>query len=76
MSENFNELISVAIDLKIFFQIYRFEVCYDENGSYVDFRVLRVVDLPRLVSLAKGHVLKFFPEDDHLIVRLFERGNN
>lgn len=74
MSETFIELISIAIDLKKFFQIYRFEVIYDENGSYVDLSIARVVDLPRVDSLVKGLTLTLFPEGDRIIVRVYERG--
>lgn len=76
MSDTFNELISVAIDLKNYFQIYRFEVCYDRDGSYIDLSIARVVDLPRVDSLVKGLKLSLLPQGDRIIVRVYERGNS
>lgn len=43
------------------------------TGSFVDFHVQKVVNLPELIKLAGGLELKFFNYTDCMIVRLFER---
>ena len=44
-----------------------------KDGSFVDFHVQKVVNLPELIKLAGGLELKFFNDTDSMIVRLFER---
>lgn len=73
MTKNFQELIEKAYDIKVFFSLGSYELHHYEDGSYVDFYVLKVVDLPALIRLAGDLELKFFAENGRMIVRLFER---
>ena len=73
MTQTLQELIDRSYDIKVFFCIGSYELHHYEDGSFADFRVQKVVDLPTLVRLAGGLELKFFVENDQLIVRLFER---
>mgnify|MGYP003467707512 CR=1 FL=1 len=72
MSKSFQELIERAFDIKVFFRISCYELHHYEDGSYADFHVQKVVDLPTLIRLAGSLELKFFGGDGFMIVRLFE----
>ena len=73
MTQTLQELIERSFDLKVFFQLSSYELHQYEDGSYCDFHVQKVVDLPGLVHLAGGLELKFFHDTNSMIVRLFER---
>ena len=73
MTQTLQELIDRSYDIKVFFCIGSYELHHYEDGSFSDFRVQKVVNLKNLVQLAGGLELKFFVENDQLIVRLFER---
>lgn len=73
MKKSFQELIEKAYDIKVIFSLGSYELNHYEDGSFVDFHVQKVVDLPTLIRLAGDLELKFFAGDGHMIVRLFER---
>ena len=73
MSKNLEELIETAFDIKVFFSVSSYELHHYEDGSFVDFHVKKIVDLPTLINLANGLELKFFADDNAIIVRLFEK---
>lgn len=73
MTKNFQELIEKAYDIKVFFNLGSYVLNHYEDGSFVDFYVQKVVDLPALIRLAGDLELKFFAENGRMIVRLFER---
>ena len=73
MTKQLQELIETAFDVKVFFQTASYELHHYEDGSFADFRVKKVVDLPTLIRVANGLELKFFADDGFVIVRLFER---
>lgn len=75
MTQTLQELIDRSFDIKVFFRIGSYELHHYEDGSFADFRVQKVVDLPTLVRLAGGLELRFFVENGQLIVRLFEKDN-
>lgn len=73
MTTTLAELIDRAFDIKVFFQLGSYELNHYQDGSFADFRVRKVVDLPKLIELADGLELKFFHEENYIIVRLMER---
>lgn len=73
MTQTLTELIDRAYDIKVYFNLGFYELHQYEDGSYVDFHVQKVVDLPTLQRLAGDLELKFFTGDGYMIVRLFER---
>lgn len=73
MTKTLEELIETAYHIKVYFQIEHYALYQYEDGSYVDFRVKKITDLKRLTSLVGGLELKFFADDNFIIVRLFER---
>lgn len=73
MTKTLAELIDKAYDIKIFFCLGSYELNHYEDGSFADFKVSKVLDLPRLCQLADGLELKFLAGDGFIIVRLFER---
>lgn len=73
MTKQLQELIDTAFHVKVFFQVASYELNHYEDGSFADFHVKKVVDLPTLIKVANGLELKFFAGDGFLIVRLFER---
>lgn len=75
MSKSFQELIERAYYLKVFFRLSSYEFYHCEDGSYADFHVQKVVDLPTLIRLAGSLELSFFAGDGDMIVRLFEDYN-
>lgn len=73
MSANLSQLIEVAFDVKVFFGLGSYELHHYEDGSFVDFHVKKVPDILGLLKVANGLELKFFAEDNFIIVRLFEK---
>ena len=73
MTTTLAELIDRAYDIKVFFALGSYELNHYQDGSFADFRVRKVVDLPKLIELADGLELKFFHEENYIIVRLMER---
>lgn len=73
MTKTLAELIERAYDIKIYFCLGSYELHHYEDGSFVDFHVKKVVDLPTLQRLAGDLVIKFFSGDGYMIVRVFER---
>ena len=71
--ETLLELIEKAYKIKVYFNLGSYEMHQYEDGSFVDFHVQKVVDLPTLQRIAGELELKFFVGDGYLIVRLFER---
>ena len=71
--ETLIELIGRAYDIKVYFNLGSYEMHQYEDGSFADFHVQKVVDLPTLQRLAGELELKFFAGDGYMIVRLFER---
>lgn len=76
MKKSLEELINVAINLKIFFGCSYFSLYVNDSVSYVDFQLIRVSKLPDVLDLACGLELKFFAEENEMIVRVFEREND
>lgn len=73
MTKTLSELIDRAYDIKIYFCLSAYELHQYEDGSFVDFHVINVIDLQRLQRLAGDLIIKFYPGDGCIIVRLFER---
>lgn len=73
MTKTLEELIDTAYGIKVYFSLSGYELHQYEDGSYADFHVRKVVDLPTLIKLAHGLELKFFAEDNAITVRLFEK---
>lgn len=73
MTKTLAELIDRAFDIKVFFGIGSYELNVYEDGSFADFRVNKILDLPALMRLAGGLQLKLYPGAEKIIIRLFER---
>lgn len=73
MTQTLTELIERAYDIKVYFSLGSYELNHYEDGSFVDFHVKKVVDLPTLQRLAGDLEIKFFAEEGNITVRLFER---
>lgn len=73
MTKNLAELIDTAYKVKVHFNVGSYELNQYEDGSYVDFKVNRVVDLKALLGIVGSLELKFFCDNGWLIVRLFEK---
>lgn len=73
MTKTLEELIERSNDLKCFLQITSFQLQNHKDGSYSDFHVQKVVDLPGLLETAGGLKLKIFADPSRMIVRLYER---
>ena len=72
MRESFLELIEKACAIKFFLMTSGFEVNHYEDGSYVDFHVIKVVNLPRLLELAGPLELRFHDDENGIRIRMFE----
>lgn len=73
MSTSLSELIETAFKVKVFFGVGSYVMNHYEDGSFVDFKVNRIVDVPALMKVAGDLEIKIFSDGDSLIVRLFER---
>lgn len=73
MTKTLAELIDRSFKLKIFFQVSYYQLHQYEDGSYSDFHVDKVLDIPTLLKLAGGLNLKIIHDTDFIIVRLIER---
>lgn len=73
MSTTLSELIEIAFDVKVFFGLGSYELHHYEDGSFVDFHVKKITDICGLLEVSSGLELKFFAEENFIIVRLFEK---
>ncbi len=73
MTKTLEELIERSFDLRVNLQLSTYELHQYEDGSYSDFHVRKILDLPTLVKLAGGLELNFIADDGFIIVRLYER---
>ena len=73
MTKTLSELIDVAYDIKVFFGLGSYELNHYEDGSFVDFQVKKVENLPTLLSLSQGHEIRFYASENYIIVRLYEK---
>ena len=75
MTETFAELIDRANDIQVSLGDTSYQLNHHETGSYVEFRVTKIDNLPMLMGLAGGLKLKMFGEEGYILVRLFESDN-
>jgi hypothetical protein len=73
MKQSLEELIVTANKVQTHFGVSSYEMNHYEDGSYIDFKVNRIVDLPALMEVAGELEVKCFCDNGWLIVRLFER---
>lgn len=73
MTKTLAELIDRANDIQVDFGVASYGLNHYETGSYVDFHVTKIENLPLLMELAGSLKLKMFGEEGYIVVRLFER---
>lgn len=73
MTKTLAELIDRSFKIKCFFQVPSYQLHQYEDGSYSDFHIDKLADLPTLLKLAGGLNIKIFHDTNYIIVRLFER---
>lgn len=72
MTKSLEKLINVAFDLKVFFQVPSYTLFQYEDGSYVEFVVRKVKNLPQLLELCQGLEINFFGHELDILVRIEE----
>ena len=72
MTDSFKKLIEVAFDIKLFFQVANYTLYQYEDGSYVEFRVRKVKDLPKLLELSQGLEVYLYESEGVIVVRIYE----
>lgn len=72
MTKSLSNLIDVAFDVKVYFEVGSYELHQYDDGSYVDFHVQKISDVKRLLSLANGLDMRILYDERGIIVRLFE----
>ena len=72
MTKSFEKLINVACDIKAFFQVASYTLFHYEDGSYVEFEVQKIKDLPKLLELCQGLVISIFHNENNILVRIEE----
>ena len=72
MTDSFKKLIEVAFDIKVFYQAPSYTLFQYEDGSYVEFNVHKVKDLPKLIELSQGLVVNLYASEGEILVRLEE----
>lgn len=76
MTKTLTELIERAYDIKVYLRLAHYELHQYDDGSFVDFHVQRVTDLPALQRLAGDLEMKFLSGEGYIIVRIFEGDND
>lgn len=72
MTKSFEKLLNVAIDLKVFFQVPSYTLFHYEDGSYVEFNVRKIKNLPKLLELCQGLEINIFSGETNILVRVEE----
>lgn len=72
MTKSFEKLLDVAIDLKVFFEVPSYTLFHYEDGSYVEFVVRKVKNLPKVLELCQGLEINFFGHELDILVRVEE----
>lgn len=73
MTQTLSELIDRSFTIKCYLEVSSYLLHQYEDGSYSDFHVDKLMDLPTLIRLAGGLKIKIFHDTNYIIVRLFER---
>lgn len=73
MTKSLAELIDTAYKVKVYFGVSSYELNQYDDGSFIDFKVNRIVDVHALLRITGGLGIKLFCDNGWLIVRLFER---
>lgn len=73
MKKSFLQLIERANDIEVWLGVCSYIVNHFESGSYVDFRVSSVSNLPCLVALAEPCNLRIHSDNNILTIRIYER---
>ena len=72
MTKSLEKLINVAFDLKVFFQVPSYTLFQYEDGSYVEFNVRKIKNLPKLLELCQGLEINIFSGETDILVRIEE----
>ena len=73
MSNSLQELIDIAFDVKVFFNLSSYVLYQFEDGSFVDFHVKKIEDPVELLRLSQGLDVRMYAEENYITVRLYER---
>lgn len=72
MTKSLEKLINVGFALKVYFKVPSYSLFQYEDGSYIEFCVRKVTDLPKLIELCQGLDVKLFGGDAEILVRVEE----
>ena len=72
MTKTLEKLIDTCYDIKVFLGVSSYELHQYEDGSYADFKVIKVADPRTLLNIAGTHQVRLFAEGDNIIIRVFE----
>lgn len=72
MEKSLAKLIEVADAIAKQLDKHHYELHKYDDGSYVDFHVLTIKDLPTLLEKAAGLELRILHEDNYIILRIKE----
>lgn len=74
MRPTLQQLIEVAQDLRVYFQVTHFELYGYDEDAYVDFYIDKVINnLPTLNRLLNGHDVTICAADSRLRIRIYEK---
>ena len=72
MTKSLSNLVDTCYNLKVFLGVTHYELHQYEDGSYCDFKVLKITDPRTLLIKAGSHQVRLFAENDLIVVRVFE----
>lgn len=74
MRPTLQQLIEVAQDLRVYFQVTHYELYGYDEDAYVDFYIDKVINnLPTLNRLLNGHDVTICAIDSRLRLRIYEK---
>lgn len=73
MSNSLLELIEISLDVKYHLNLSSFQMYGYDDGSYCEFKVIKIKDPKALLDITKGLETFLYADGDNIIVRLYER---
>lgn len=72
MRKSLSTFIDTCFDVKVFLCVGSYELHPDDDGSFADFKVEKIVYPKQLSLIVKDHNYRILAGDGCLIVRVFE----
>ena len=72
MRSSMSDFLERCVDIKTALNVSNFNLYWFEDGSYADFRAVKINNPREIDRLSEGLEYRIFAEDNYLVLRVFE----